>query len=366
MEIPAAFDCRGAWTGAALSLAAAATFGIFAPAARTALARHGPIDAAGLTYLAAAAVALAAMAARRLAGAHPAGRRINFRDAPRLAGMTFAGGIAGPVLFFGGLQRLHAHEAAVLQHLEFGLTVIAAVIVLKERVGRRGILGLLMIGCGAALLPALQAARPGGPRGWDAIGAALIAAAAAAWATDNTLARGASDLDPLAVVGIKGGVAGATLLALAGGAGPLRIAELGPVLLAGGVGVGLSLVLELLALRRVGAALNAGLFTTGPAFGFVWSLIFLGERTNGAGWSALALCLWGAVALALDRHGHRHAHAPVVHTHAHHHPDGHHDHAHDAPVAPGTVHLHEHRHELLEHSHPHVHDDQHRHGHPSN
>jgi hypothetical protein len=104
-----------------------------------------------------------------------------------------------------------------------------------------------------------------------------------AWACDNTLARGASDLDPLLVVSIKGLGAGVVLsLTSAGDPWPLDARGWGLIVLAGGVGVGASLVLELLALRRIGAALNAGLFATGPAFGFVWSLSFLGEHSTAA------------------------------------------------------------------------------------
>src|SRR4029078_12194384 len=86
------------------------------------------------------------------------------------------------------------------------------------------------------------------------------------------------------------------------------------------VGIGLSLVLELLALRRIGAALNAGLFATGPPVGFLWSLFFLGERSGAAAWGALGLCLVGAVAMALDRHAHAHVHPAVRPTHR---PHGH-------------------------------------------
>src|SRR6185369_2822379 len=134
-----------------------------------------------------------------------------------------------------------------------------------------------------------------------------------AWAADNTLARGASDLDPLAVVAFMGLGAGAVLAAASRGSWDLASHDWLLLLLAGGLGIGVSLVLELLALRRIGATLNAGLFATGPAFGFLWSLCFLGERSVALAWVALALCLAGAVALARDRHAHLHLHPAVRH-----------------------------------------------------
>lgn len=349
--------------GVTLSLAAAATFGVLAPAAKAALAHVGALRGAGLTYLAAGAVALAALAARRAAGLPASGRPLTRRDAPRLAGMIACGGILGPALFFAGVARIAAHHVAVLQHLEFGLTVIAAVLVLGERPGRRGVFGLGLVGAGVVLLSQLGVDSAAGTPG-SLAGAWLVVAACAAWAADNTLARGASDLDPLLVVAVKGVAAGIALLAASTGSPwPAGPQAWGLMLLAGGVGVGVSLVLELLALRRIGATLNAGLFATGPAFAFVWSLGFLGEHSAAAGWIALALCAAGAVALATDRHEHVHLHPRLRHAHRHHHLDGHHTHAHGPGFDPATEHVHEHEHEAVEHSHAHVHDDHHRHAH---
>jgi drug/metabolite transporter (DMT)-like permease len=351
--------------GVALSLSAAATFGVLAPAAKEALAHLGPVRGAGLAYLAAGLVALAALGVRRLVGAAAAGRTVARSDLPRLLGMTLAGGVLGPLLFFAGVERAEAHRVAVVQHLEFALTVLAAIVVLAERPGRRGTTGFVLVFAGllasglSGPLPASGAGEAASP-----LGPLLVAAACVAWAADNTLARGASALDPLVVVSFKGLGAG-TALVLATLAGPWSLTPRGwgAVLVAGGVGIGLSLVLELLALRRIGAALNAGLFATGPAFGFVWSLLFLGERAGGPVWVALGLCALGAVALAVDRHAHRHTHEPLRHTHRHHHRDGHHAHEHGAGFDPATEHVHEHAHERVEHAHAHVHDEHHRHRH---
>jgi drug/metabolite transporter (DMT)-like permease len=319
--------------GALLSLMAAAAFGVMTPAAKGSLSHLTPLRAAGLAYLAAAAACLAALAVRRLAGGSSAGRgrRVRGKDLVRLGAMILAGGIAGPWLFFEGLQRLQAHQVAVLQNLEFALTVLAALLMLGERPGRAGAAGLAMVaaGLGAMAVSGNLAATPG-RLPLDLAGAGLVAAACAAWAADNTLARGASDLDPLVVVLVKGAGAGLVLTGLSrsdpfpAGAGPWAA-----VLIAGGVGIGLSLVLELAALRRIGAALNAGLFATGPAFGFLLSMIFLAERPAVGGLLAVTLCAGGAVALAFDshRHAHIHEHLPLPHSHPHVH-DAHHRHRH--------------------------------------
>ena len=349
--------------GVALALAAAATFGVLAPASKGALAHVGPLRGAAMAYLAAGCIALTALIVGRMTGQRQRGRPASKRDAPRLAGMTLLGGILGPAMFFAGVDRLAAHHAAVFQHLEFGLTVLAAVLILGERPGKPGIAGLILVGAGVLLLSVIDLDGAGAV-GSSWVGAFLLTGACVAWAGDNTLARGASDLDPLLVVSVKGLSAGIVLsLASARSPWPLDVRGWALVALAGGVGVGVSLVLELLALRRIGAALNAGLFATGPAFGFVWSLAFLGERSSVSSWVALALCVVGAVALSIDSHVHVHVHNVMRHTHRHHHLDGHHTHSHGPGFDPATEHVHEHEHEQIRHEHPHVHDEHHRHRH---
>ncbi|MCP3981141.1 MAG: DMT family transporter [bacterium] len=350
--------------GVLLSVAAAATFGVFAPAAKGALAHVTAVRAAGLAYLAAAAVALVAWLVRRLARARSAGRAVRVADLGRLIGMTLCGGALGPALFFAGVRLVEAHDAALVQHLEFVLTVFAAMIVLGERPGRRGYAGLLLVGAGLVLLSLgqLGAADGAAPSSWTGVG--LLALACLAWAVDNTLARGVSDIDPFVVVSLKGLGAGLLLVLLTPGEPwPRDASGWGLVFLAGGVGVGLSLVLELLALRRIGAALNAGLFACGPAFGFAFSLLFLGERASPIGFAALFFCLMGAVALSVDRHAHHHVHDALRHRHRHDHLDGHHTHDHGPDFDPATVHEHEHDHEPVAHAHEHVHDRHHRHRH---
>ena len=49
-------------------------------------------------------------------------------------------------LFFAGIARVAAHQAAVVQHLEYVLTILTAVLVLGERPGRKGVAGLVLVG----------------------------------------------------------------------------------------------------------------------------------------------------------------------------------------------------------------------------
>lgn len=104
--------------------------------------------------------------------------------------MTLSGGVLGPVMFLEGIQRVAAHDAAIVQHLEFALSVLAAVLVLGERVGRGGVLGLLLVLAGLVVFSTTAAASERqSSTPWT--GLLLLVVASSAWAADNTLSRGA-------------------------------------------------------------------------------------------------------------------------------------------------------------------------------
>lgn len=287
--------------GIGLSLAAAAAFGIFAPAARESTNAVPALLAAGLTYGTAAAFAAAVRVGRAVAGGRPWGRRPGPADAARVGLMTLLGGIVAPALFFEGASRLRTPEIAILQHAEFALTVLAAVVFLGERHPRRAWMGVLAIGAGVTTLSwspgaVSVAAIP-------TAGLSFVVAACAAWAADNLLARGVSGVDPLITVMLKGALAGIALVAISGSEGLARVPPSAWlwIALGGGLGVGGSLVLELLALRHVSVATNAALFATGPALGVAWGAVLLRDAPSVRAVAALALCLLGVGLLSFGR-----------------------------------------------------------------
>ncbi len=71
--MPSRTSERRGFVSVGLSLAAAALYGVFAPAAKGALAHIDPVRAAGLSYLAAGCVAAAELAFRALAGGKTSG-----------------------------------------------------------------------------------------------------------------------------------------------------------------------------------------------------------------------------------------------------------------------------------------------------
>lgn len=339
------------------AVAAAALFGVSTPLSKLLLRDVAPQALAGLLYLGAGAglAAQAALAPGRLAPRPARG------DLPWLAGAVLAGGAVAPVLLMAGLRVTPGATASLLLNLEGALTAVLAWRVFGEHVDRRVALGMLLVVGASALL-----SWGGAPlAGASARGPALIAAACLAWAVDNNLTRRVSHLDPRAIVIAKGLVAGAVNLALAAAAGarPPPRAALAGALLLGLASYGWSLLLFVVALRRLGTARTGAWFALAPFVGALASVALLGERPAWPAYVAGAM-MAGGLWLHLDeRHEHAHRHEPVEHDHEHVHDDGHHAHGHPPGVDPGAPHAHPHRHEALEHAHPHYPDTHHRHAH---
>jgi hypothetical protein len=132
----------------------------------------------------------------------------------------------------------------------------------------------------------------------------------------------------------------------------------------GAASYGLSILLDMYALRLLGAAREAALFATAPFIGALAALPLLQEQLRAVDVAAGSLMAVGVVLLLRERHGHLHTHAPLEHEHLHVH-DAHHQHAHEGfeDLTSALPHSHPHRHAPLVHDHPHVSDLHHRHRH---
>ena len=349
-------------SGAANALAAAVLFGMSAPLAKMLLAGTGPLLLAGLLYLGAG---LGLLVVGWLTGDRGTGAsrtreaRLRGADFAVLAAIVAAGGVAAPVLMLFGLQRVSAVVGSLLLNLEAPFTILLAVVLFGEHLGRRELLGAVLVALGAALLTYV----PGDLRA-DSVGAVAILIACLGWAVDNNLTQRLSVRDPVAVVRTKGLAAGAVTVALALGGG----SELPPVqyilggLALGFASYGLSVVLAVRALRCLGAARHAAFFATAPFVGAVAAVPLLGEALGVREAAVGGVMALGVALLLTERHAHAHVHERLEHEHAHVH-DEHHEHQHP-PGGPGDEpHSHVHVHQPLSHAHPHVSDVHHRHRH---
>jgi hypothetical protein len=146
-------------------------------------------------------------------------------------------------------------------------------VVYRENVDRR-----LLLGAAAILAGAVALSWQGQGIRVDE-GGLLIAAACLAWGVDNNLTRRLSVADPVVIALTKGVVAGSVnlIIALLLGARVPSIGATGAALLVGFCGVGLSLVLFVLALRHLGSARTGAYFSVAPFLGAVIAIGLLGE-----------------------------------------------------------------------------------------
>ena len=339
--------------GAAAGLAAALLFGVSTPVAKLLLPQSGPFLVAGLLYLGSGVGLIALEPFRARHREAPLARA----EAIPLLGVVTAGGMVAPVLLMVGLGRLPGASASLLLNLEAPFTIALAVVAFGESLEAAEVAGATAVVIGAAALTV-----QGTLSGVHVVGALCVAGACLAWALDNNLSQRLSVRDPVALTRLKSLVAGTANVGLAYAMGERlsRGTTLAGALATGFLGYGVSIVLHLRAMRRLGAARQAALFATAPFAGALAAVPLLEERLSPRALLAAIVMALGVVLMVRARHSHQHEHAPLRHEHAHEH-DEHHQHTHEEQVLGRHSHLHEHA--ALTHEHPHLPDAHHRHRH---
>ncbi|WP_285431308.1 DMT family transporter [Pseudomonas sp. fls2-241-R2A-110] len=339
------------------ALGAAALFGASTPLAKALGLNLSPILLAGLLYLG-SGLGLTLLRLIRDHGWQPSGLKSS--EWPWLIGAIAFGGVLGPVALMFGLTLTSGSTASLMLNLESVLTAVLAWVVFKENADRRIVAGMLAIVAGGLLLAWPQ----GSAQSQSWIGPLAVALACVCWAIDNNLTRKVSASDSVFIAGIKGLTAGLVncALALALGAKLPHIAVLGPTLIVGFLGYGISLVLFILALRGLGTARTGAYFSTAPFLGAAIAIVLFGEPVSMTFWGASLLMGLGVWIHLKERHAHEHQHLALLHSHRHVH-DEHHQHEHAFQWDGVEPHSHEHQHTPIRHSHPHFPDIHHRHKH---
>jgi len=253
-----------------------------------------------------------------------------------------------------GLSLTPASSASLLLNLEGVFTAVVAWFVFKEHFDRRIVLGMVAITAGGLFLS--WAGRPEFGVPW---GTVAIAGACLAWGIDNNLTRRIAAGDPLQIAGVKGFIAGAVNLTLAGAAGATLPGFL-TVVTAAGAGFfcyGVSLTFFVLALRHLGTARTGAYFSVAPFIVAILSILVLGEFLTLSFLVAASLMGFGVWLHLTEQHEHQHGHELLEHDHRHVH-DKHHQHGHAE-----EPHSHPHLHSEILHSHLHYPDIHHRHSH---
>ena len=345
------------------ALLAAFLFGMSAPISKFLLGEITPILLAAFLYLGAGISLLIIMGLQRLGKkSNPTEAQIKKADLPWLAGAILAGGIAAPITLLFSIRGTPAGTASLLLNFEGVSTTLIAALVFKESLSRQALWAILSITFASVLLSTNLNSD------WGlSISALGILIACILWGMDNNFTRNISAKDPLAIVTIKGLVAGSFSLVFATVLGDQipGINIVAGAMLLGSMGYGLSIVLFVYAMRGLGAARTSALFGTAPLAGVVVSSLLFRETYGISFIIAVPLMLIGTMLLASEAHSHNHVHEKAVHEHRHRHDDIHHVHIQTQGKFQAQSHSHLHSHDHLEHEHPHLPDIQHRHAHIS-
>ena len=253
----------------------AALFGATPPLSKLLLNSVSPFMLAGLLYLG-AGIGLALYRLLRGKQAAAGEAQLAARDFPWLALAIGMGGILAPVLLMFGLSLNTASSSALLLNLEGLATMAIAWLVYRENVDRRLLVGAFAILAGAVLLS------------WQGegvafnLGALLVAGACLAWGLDNNFTRKISATDPVVIAMLKGLVAGAANvgLALAAGASFPTVSIVAATAAVGFLGIGVSLVMFILALRHLGTARTGAYYSLAPFIGALLAIVILGDAVT--------------------------------------------------------------------------------------
>ena len=336
----------------------AALFGVSAPLAKSLVEGMPATELAGLLYLGAFLGQGFFTVFRWLRGKRRNYETLARNDAKWLIGSIISGGVVAPILMITGLTLISGFTASLLLNLEGLFTVLLAVTFFRQKEGKRLWTALIVMTLASVLLtydPTNGSFRIEGTL--FLVGAMLF------WGLDNNLTQKISGKDPVQISMIKGMVAGTSSIAITLLIGvPLAF---GPsivyALLLGAFSYGVSLVLFILALSKMGSSRTAALFAIGPFIGAAVSIPLLGETLE---WLMLPASIMMASAvwlIAREKHAHEHRHTTITHVHPHEHGDPHHQHHPDEEIAGSHSHLH--THEEMVHSHAHWPDTSHQHDH---
>ncbi len=344
----------------AVALLSALLFGASTPATKLLAVGMNPQMLAGVLYLGSGlGLSCLYFLTRFAKGERGLDLRITTSDLPALAGIVLFGGISAPILLMVGLRTSSAESASLLLNMEFVFTALIAWFFFKENLDRRIVFGMIAIVIGSLTLswqPSAAIVVTGGTL--------AILGCCLCWALDNNLTCKLSDADPLKIAAIKGVVAGTVncAIGLLSGAQVPNAAQIAQASITGFVGYGLSLVLFILALRRLGTARTGAYFSTAPFVGAAISILIFHDDVTVKTVLASAFMVFGVWLHLTERHEHEHHHFDEEHEHLHRH-DLHHQHDHPEGIAVTEPHIHKHRHSAMTHSHPHYPDTDHRHSH---
>ena len=284
---------------ALFAILAAALYALNAPVSKLLLQNVPPTMMAGFLYLG-AGLGMATMGLVRSKTGH-GGRemRLTKKDLPYTVGMV-ALDIAAPIFLMIGLSRTTAANVSLLNNFEIVATSIIALLIFKERIGKRLWIAISLITLSSILLSVEDSSSFS-----FSFGSLYVLAACVCWGLENNCTRCLSKTDPLEIVVIKGfgsGI-GSVIIGLAVGEALPLWGDILKILLLGFVSYGLSIYFYVYAQRDLGAAKTSAYYAVSPFIGVLLSFIIFREIPGVLFFIALAIMIAGTWMVNSDQPG---------------------------------------------------------------
>lgn len=268
---------------------AAALYALNAPVSKLLLQNVPPPMMAGFLYLGAGIgmVLMGLVRSKTERGKKEA--HLTRKDLPYTLGMVILD-IAAPIFLMIGLTRTAAANASLLNNFEIVATSLIALLVFRERIGKRLWLAIGLITLSSILLSVEDASSF-----QFSFGSLFVLAACVCWGLENNCTRRLSKSDPLEIVVIKGfgsGI-GSVIIGLAIGEALPMWGDILKILLLGFVTYGLSIYFYVYAQRDLGAAKTSAYYAIAPFIGVALSLIIFREIPGPLFFAALAIMIAG-------------------------------------------------------------------------
>ena len=271
------------------AILAAALYALNAPASKLLLQNVPPTMMAGFLYLGAGAGMAVMGLVRKRRGHGRQEMRLKKKDLPYTLGMVVLD-IAAPIFLMIGLKRTTAANASLLNNFEIVATSLIALLVFKERIGKR-----LWIAIGLITLSSILLSVEDAGSFQFSFGSLFVLAACVCWGMENNCTRCLSRSDPMEIVVIKGfgsGI-GSVIIGLTVGESLPVWGDILKILLLGFVAYGLSIYFYVYAQRDLGAAKTSAYYAVAPFIGVLLSFLIFRELPGALFFIALGIMIAG-------------------------------------------------------------------------
>ena len=281
------------------AILAASLYALNAPVSKLLLKDVPPTMMAGMLYLGAGIGMTLMGLVRSKTGNGKQEMQLTKKDLPYTLGMVILD-IAAPIFLMIGLSRTTAANVSLLNNFEIVATSIIALLIFKERIGKRLWIAISLITLSSILLSVEDSSSFS-----FSFGSLYVLAACVCWGLENNCTRCLSKSDPLEIVVIKGfgsGI-GSVIIGLAVGEALPLWGDILKILLLGFVSYGLSIYFYVYAQRDLGAAKTSAYYAVSPFIGVLLSFIIFREIPGVLFFIALAIMIAGTWMVNSDQPG---------------------------------------------------------------